>query len=87
MSDSAADTGDVPSGDAEGVDIENPTQPENTVETVERIADDIRDDVRLGHVQDDVSHVLEERLDEAGIEMRPEDVDDLAEEIEKDAST
>lgn len=87
MSDSAADTGDVPSGDAEGVDIENPTQPENTAETVERIADDIRDDVRLGHVQDDVSHVLEERLDEAGIEMRPEDVDDLAEEIEKDAST
>jgi hypothetical protein len=87
MSDSAADTGDVPSGDAEGLDIENPTPPENTAETVERIADDIRDDVRLGHVQDDVSHVLEERLDEAGIEMRPEDVDDLAEEIEKDTST
>lgn len=89
MSDSAADTGDVPSGDAEGPEIEIPAPPapENTAETVERIADDIRDDVRLGHVQDDVSHVLEERLDEAGIEMRPEDVDDLAEEIEKDAST
>lgn len=89
MSDSADDTGDLPSGDAEGLEIENPAPPapKNTAETVERIADDIRDDVRLGHVQDDVSHVLEERLDEAGIEMRPEDVDDLAEEIEKDAST
>ncbi|WP_247040121.1 hypothetical protein [Arthrobacter rhizosphaerae] len=68
---------------------ENPATPtpEDSAKTVERIADDIRDDVRLGHVQDDVSHVLEERLDEAGIEMRPEDVDDLAEEIEKDASS
>lgn len=89
MSDSAAATGDVPSGVTEGLDIENPARParEDSAETVERIADDIRDDVRLGHVQDDVSHVLEERLDEAGIEMRPEDVDDLAEEIEKDASS
>jgi hypothetical protein len=89
MSDSAADTGDLPSGVTEGLDIENPAPPppESSAETVERIAEEIRDDVRLGHVQDDVSHVLEERLDEAGIEMRPEDVDDLAEEIEKDASS
>lgn len=89
MSDSAADTGDVPSGVTEGLDIENPARParEDSADTVERIAEGIRDDVRLGHVQDDVSHVLEERLDEAGIEMRPEDVDDLAEEIEKDASS
>ncbi|WP_309105319.1 hypothetical protein [Arthrobacter sp.] len=89
MSDSAPDTGDVPSGVTEGLDVENPVRParEDTAEAVERIAEDIRDDVRLGHVQDDVSHVLEERLDEAGIEMRPEDVDDLAEEIEKDASS
>jgi hypothetical protein len=38
-------------------------------------------------VQDDVSHVLEERFAEAGIDLRPEEVDDLAEEIERDAST
>ena len=56
-------------------------------ETVEHIAEEVRDEIRLGHVEDDVSHVLEERLDKAGIEMRPEDVDDLAEEIERDAST
>lgn len=74
------DTADAPSGDdgAEGV---------AGVETVESIADEIRDEIRLGHVQDDVSHVLEERFDEAGISLRPEAVDDLAEEIEKDAST
>jgi hypothetical protein len=34
-----------------------------------------------------VSHVLEERFEDAGIELRPEAVDELAEEIEKDASS
>jgi hypothetical protein len=89
MSDSAANTGDLPSAGSEDPIVENPPRPApgDSAETIERIADDIRDDVRLGHVQDDVSHILEERLDEAGIEMRPEDVDDLAEEIEKDASS
>ena len=55
--------------------------------TVEDIAGDVRDEIRLGHVEDEVSHVLEERLDEAGISMRPEDVDDLAEDIERDVSS
>lgn len=55
--------------------------------TVESIAEDVREDIKLGHIEDDVSHVLEERFEEAGIEMRPEVVDDLAEEIERDAST
>lgn len=57
------------------------------VETAESIAEEVRDEIRLGHVQDDVSHVLEERLEEEGIDMRPEDVDELAEDIERDAST
>lgn len=56
-------------------------------ETPESIADEVRDEIRLGHVEDDVSHVLEERFEEAGIELRPEEVDDLAEEIEKDVSS
>jgi hypothetical protein len=84
MSDSGANSTPVPAGAAEN---ENEQMETAGPETVERIADDLRDDVRLGHVQDDVSHVLEQRLEEAGIEMRPEDVDDLAEEIEKDASS
>jgi hypothetical protein len=63
--------------------------PEATVssDTVEDIAEEVRDEIRLGHVDDEVSHVLEERLDDAGITMRPEDVDDLAEDIERDVSS
>lgn len=57
------------------------------VETAESIADEVRDEIRLGHVQDDVSHVLEERFEAAGIDLRPEAIDDLAEEIEKDVSS
>jgi hypothetical protein len=59
----------------------------DAVETAESIAEDVKDEIRLGHVQDDVSHVLEERFDEAGINLRPEVVDDLAEEIERDVSS
>lgn len=74
---------DIParSADDNGADAVGP------IETPESIADEIKDEIHLGHVQDDVSHVLEERFEEAGIGMRPEDVDDLAEEIERDAST
>jgi hypothetical protein len=57
------------------------------VETAESIAEDVKDEIRLGHVQDDVTHVLEERFEEAGIDLRPEAVDDLAEEIERDVSS
>lgn len=56
------------------------------LETPETIAEDVRHDIQLGHVQDDVTDVLEERFEEAGIEARPEEVDDLAEEVERDAS-
>lgn len=80
MTDSA-DTSSAPFDDDETVEDTAHT------ETPESIADEVRDEIRLGHVQDDVSHVLEERFDEAGINLRPEAVDDLAEEIEKDAST
>lgn len=60
---------------------------ESEEEVVEDIAEDVRSEIRLGHVEDDVTHVLEERLDEAGVHLRPEKVDDLAEDIENDVST
>ena len=47
----------------------------------------MRDDIRQGRIDDDVTHVLEERLDEQGVHLRPEVVDDLAEEIENDVSS
>jgi hypothetical protein len=53
---------------------------------VGRIVDEVEDDIRHGHVEDDVSHVLEERLGEAGVRLRPETVDDIAEDIENDVS-
>ena len=80
MTDSS-DTSSAPFDDDETV------EDTATTETPESIADEVRDEIRLGHVEDDVSHVLEERFEEAGIELRPEEVDDLAEEIEKDVSS
>jgi hypothetical protein len=74
------------STDAPFDDVERLAEGGHT-ETPESIADEVRHEIRLGHVQDDVSHVLEERFAEAGIDLRPEEVDDLAEEIERDAST
>ncbi|GAB3541719.1 hypothetical protein GCM10027403_33460 [Arthrobacter tecti] len=55
--------------------------------TVNDVAEDVRAEIRLGHVEDDVTHVLEERLDEAGVHLRPEKVDDMADEIENDVSS
>jgi uncharacterized protein (DUF2267 family) len=55
-------------------------------EAVEQVAEEVRDEIRHGQIEDDVSHVLEERLDEVGVHLRPEVVDDLADEIENDAS-
>ena len=49
---------------------------------VEEIAEDVRHDILLGHVEDDVSHVLEERLEEVGLKLPAEDLDELADEIE-----
>lgn len=59
---------------------------DDDTEAVEQVVEDVRDEIRHGHIEDDVSHVLDERLDEAGLQLRPEAVDDLAEEIENDVS-
>lgn len=54
--------------------------------TIDDIAEEVRDDIHLGHIEDDVAHVLEERLKAAGIVVRPEEIDTLADEIENDSS-
>jgi hypothetical protein len=74
-------------GDTPNVPVDDDDAAAAHVETPESIADEIKDEIHLGHIEDEVSHVLEERFEEAGIDMRPEEVDDLAEEIERDAST
>lgn len=60
---------------------------EDEEEVVEHVVEDVRDEIRHGHVADDVSHVLEQRLHDVGVELRPERLDDLAEDIETDVST
>lgn len=64
-----------------------PVSGEDEEDVVEHVVDEVRDDIRHGQVSDDVSHVLEERLHDAGVELRPERVDALAEDIETDVST
>lgn len=75
------------SADTAGAPYDDGVQEVDSTETPESIAEDVKDEIRLGHIQDDVSHVLEERFEEAGIDLRPEAVDELAEEIEKDVSS
>ena len=67
-------------------DLSGEIDGDDTTEAVEQVVEEVRDDIRHGHVTDDVSHVLEERLGEAGIGLRPETIDDLAEDIENDVS-
>jgi hypothetical protein len=56
-------------------------------ELIEDIAGDVRTDILLGHVEDDVTNVLEERLEEVGLHVPPEEIDELADEIENDVSS
>jgi hypothetical protein len=53
---------------------------------VEQVVEEVRDDIRHGQVDDDVTHVLEERFAESGVALRPEAIDDLADGIENDVS-
>lgn len=55
-------------------------------QSIRGIVGDLLADIQLGHIDDDVAHVLAERLRRAGHEVRPEEVEDLAEEIENHAS-
>ena len=50
------------------------------------IADQVKADIQVGHVDDDVSAVLQQRLIDAGLEVRPEKVEELASDIENDAA-
>ena len=67
-------------------DLSGEIDGDDTNEAVEQVVEEVRDDIRHGQVTDDVSHILEERLGEAGVGLRPETIDDLAEEIENDVS-
>ncbi len=59
---------------------------ENPDDKIAGIAEQLRDDIHLGHIDGDVSTALRDRLEETGVEVREEDIDTIAEEIEDDAS-
>ena len=63
-----------------------PLGEDDSAEAIDHVVEEVKDDIRHGHVMDDVSHVLEERLGEAGVDLAPEALDDLAEDIENDVS-
>ena len=67
-------------------DISGITGEGDDADAVEQVVEEVRDEIRHGQLEDDVSHVLEDRLTEAGVELRPETIDDLAEDIENDVS-
>ncbi|MFJ4044291.1 hypothetical protein ACIPV2_00945 [Microbacterium sp. NPDC089987] len=67
-------------------DEHNMAATDDDTEAVEQVVEEVRDEIRHGQVDDDVSNVLEERFDEAGVRLRPEAIDDLAEDIENDVS-
>lgn len=60
--------------------VEDPTELK-----IEQIAEEVLEDIRLGLI-DDVASALEKRLAAAGVELRPEAIDNLAEDIENEAS-
>ena len=62
------------------------TGQSGTGQSIKGIVRDLLADIQLGHIDDDVANVLAERLRRAGLEVRPEEVEDLAEEIENHAS-
>jgi hypothetical protein len=54
--------------------------------TVEQIAEEVLEEIRRGELDGDVAAVLRERLEDAGVDLRPEALENLAEDIENEAS-
>jgi hypothetical protein len=54
--------------------------------TVEEIASEVLEEIKHGQFDGDVAATLEKRLTDAGVQLRPEAIDSLAEDIENDAS-
>jgi hypothetical protein len=59
---------------------------DDRTEAIEHVVSEVEDDIRHGRVSDDVSHLLGQRLEAAGVSLAPDAVDDLAEAIENDVS-
>jgi hypothetical protein len=59
---------------------------DDTAAAVERIAQDLVEDIEHGRVRGDTAEELERRLKAEDIELRPEAVEALADDVEEEAS-
>ena len=53
---------------------------------IAEIAEEVLEDIQHGQVDEDVATVLRQRLEKVGVDLRPESLDSLAEDIENEAS-
>lgn len=67
-------------------DIADNNGPDETVAAVERIAEELIEDIEHGRVLGDTAEALEQRLRAEDIELRPEAIEALADDIEEQAS-
>jgi len=59
---------------------------DDRTEAIERVVAELEDDIRHGRVSDDMSRLLGERLEAAGVSLPPDAIDELADAIETDVS-
>ena len=50
------------------------------------IVEQVRADIAMGHVSEDVSSVLRQRVDDAGLDVSDEDLESIASDIEVESS-
>ncbi|MGA0568575.1 hypothetical protein ACO2Q7_14690 [Rathayibacter sp. KR2-224] len=67
-------------------DVADNGAQDDTMQAVERIAQDLIEDIEHGRVRGDTAEVLEERLKAEDIDLRPEAIEALADDIEEEAS-
>ncbi|TDN92441.1 hypothetical protein [Microbacterium sp. BK668] len=66
--------------------LEGGLDDDDRTAAIERVVAELEDDIRHGRVMDDMSRLLGERLEAAGVSLAPAAIDELADAIETDAS-
>ena len=67
-------------------DIADNGAQDDPMATVERVVQDLLEDIEHGRVRGDTAEILDELLRAEHIELRPEALDALADDVEEEAS-
>lgn len=67
-------------------DVADDGSEDLTESKIAEIAEEVLEDIQHGQVDEDVATVLRQRLEKVGVDLRPESLDSLAEDIENEAS-